>query len=98
MQFCSWALFAFQKLKFPPFLGGICMEGTLNMANFKILSMFFVPGPKYSYQKFRQDPIIVTESAVRFILRWNLNKTFIFPIWVGICMAGVPLGLKISKL
>jgi hypothetical protein len=30
--------FAEQNSRFLPFLGGICMEGTLRMSNFKILS------------------------------------------------------------
>jgi hypothetical protein len=35
------------------------------------------------------DPKIVTKSVIRFVLRWNLlNKTFISPFWVGICMGG----------
>jgi hypothetical protein len=35
------------------------------------------------------DTKILNKSTVRFVLWWNsLNKFFIFPFWVGICMGG----------
>jgi hypothetical protein len=35
------------------------------------------------------DTKILDKRAARFVLGWNsLNKIFIFPFWVGICMAG----------
>jgi hypothetical protein len=35
------------------------------------------------------DIKILDKSAVKFVLGWNpLNKIFIFPFWVGICMGG----------
>jgi hypothetical protein len=37
------------------------------------------------------DTKILDKRAVRFILGWDsLNKIFIFPFWVGICMGGTP--------
>jgi hypothetical protein len=43
-----------QNSRFLPFLGGICMGGTLRMTNFKILSFFLISIPQYSYQKCHQ--------------------------------------------
>jgi hypothetical protein len=35
------------------------------------------------------DPELLNKKATRFILRWNfMNKTFISPFWVRICMEG----------
>jgi hypothetical protein len=35
------------------------------------------------------DPELLIKSSTRFILRWNLlNKTFISPFWVRICIKG----------
>jgi hypothetical protein len=61
------------------------------MSNFKILSIFEVPGPHLSYQKCRQMC-----SRVKFTLP-NLR---ILPFLVGICMGGTlrVLGCQISKL
>jgi hypothetical protein len=44
---CSTVKFAEQNSRFLPFLGGICMEGTLRMSNFKILSIFLASGLFY---------------------------------------------------
>jgi hypothetical protein len=44
------------------------------------------------------DPKLLNKSATRFIPRWNLlNKTFIPPFWVGICMRGT-LNTQNSKI
>jgi hypothetical protein len=44
------------------------------------------------------DPKLLNNSATRFILRWNLlNKTFIFPFWVRICM-GSTLNTQYFKI
>jgi hypothetical protein len=53
-QICSMRKFSNQNSRFLPFLGGIYMRGTLWMSNFKILSIFLVSGPQYSYQKYHQ--------------------------------------------
>jgi hypothetical protein len=39
-QVCTTVKFAEQNLRFLPFLGGIGMEGTFWMSNFKILSIY----------------------------------------------------------
>jgi hypothetical protein len=39
-QVCPTVKFAEQNSMFLPFLGGICMIGTLRMSNFKILSIY----------------------------------------------------------
>jgi hypothetical protein len=39
-QMCSRVKFASPNSRFLPFLGEICMVGTLRMSNFKILSIF----------------------------------------------------------
>jgi hypothetical protein len=47
------------------------------------------------------DPKLLNKSAVRFVLWWNsLNKFFISPFWVEICMGGTlrTPGAKISAL
>jgi hypothetical protein len=46
--------FAEKNYWFLPFLGGICMEGTLRLSNFKFRVFFLVPGPQYSSQKYHQ--------------------------------------------
>jgi hypothetical protein len=51
---CSTMKFIEQNSRFLPFLGGICMGGTLRMSSFKILSIFLVPEPQYSYRKCHQ--------------------------------------------
>jgi hypothetical protein len=44
------------------------------------------------------DPKLLNKSATRFILRWNLlNKAFISPFWVWICMGGT-LNTQNSKI
>jgi hypothetical protein len=39
-QICYTVKFIQQNSRFLPFLGGICMGGTLRMSSFKILSIF----------------------------------------------------------
>jgi hypothetical protein len=52
----------FSKLKFPPFLVGICMGGNLNISNFKILSMCVCSWPQFYSQTCHQ-----INSTVKFV-------------------------------
>jgi hypothetical protein len=50
----------------------ICMEGTLSMSNFKILSSFVCPGPQNSYQKCHQ--IYSTEKFTELNLHYSILR------------------------
>jgi hypothetical protein len=86
-QILSTVKFAEQNSRFLPFLGGICMGGTLWMSNFKILSIFLVPGPQYNYQKWHQvcSTVKFAEQNLRFNLSWSKF------VW------GVPLVCQVPK-
>jgi hypothetical protein len=74
----------------------IC-KGPLNFKLcIKLLKIFKFVNSEYVV--FFLDPKLPNKSATRFILRWNLlNKIFISPFWVEICMGGT-LNTQNSKI
>jgi hypothetical protein len=74
---------------FLPFFAEICMEGTLWMSNFKILTIFSC---------FWTPIYVITKSGIRFVLRGNLfskNQGFLLSLVEFVWK--VPLGCQISK-
>jgi hypothetical protein len=86
-QIFSTVKFAEQNSRFLPFLGGICMGGTLRMSNFKILSIFSGFRTHHNYQKWHQ-----VCSTVKFAEQKSRSLPFLGGIWIG-----VPLWCEISK-
>jgi hypothetical protein len=66
---------------FLPFLAVICMGGTLRMSNFKILSIFMISEPQYSYQKCHLiwSTTKFAEQNSRFNLSWSEFVWEVYP-------------------
>jgi hypothetical protein len=87
IQFCCWTGICHQICFMVKFAGQNCLFPTLG---WNLCERYHPTDVKFQISKqavLFLDPNLIKKSAFRFGQWWNLlNKTLIFPFWVGICI------------